>query len=249
MDKPAFVSLTFDDGFRCQFDKGVPILRNYGFLATFFLIANQNPTHDSWSGHTSDWWKIDWRQDDIAMLKQLVKDGHEIGSHSVTHHPKIMPTQPEIEVRDSKKMIEDWIGAKVHSFCYPFYHSRSYLASAAMNAGYDQARGGASASFYSGPSLLDRFNIDCRQISRHENVAEWLRPGCWHVLTFHGIGGEHDGWEPVTVGEFTRQMTELAKYRDSSAVEIVAFKNGIECLRQSKGKRVCGFEADEEKPI
>ena len=42
------------------------------------------------------------------------------------------------------------------------------------------------SSYYdaSDSGSLDRFNVDCRQISQNENVSEWLRPGCWHVLTF-----------------------------------------------------------------
>src|SRR6266851_5617228 len=43
MDKPALVSLTFDDGLRCQFEKAVPILDRYGFPGTFFLVANTDP--------------------------------------------------------------------------------------------------------------------------------------------------------------------------------------------------------------
>jgi hypothetical protein len=39
MDKPALVSLTFDDGLRCQFEQAVPILDRHGFPATFFLVA------------------------------------------------------------------------------------------------------------------------------------------------------------------------------------------------------------------
>ena len=42
MNNRALVSLTFDDGFRCQFEKALPILDAYDIPATFFLIANQN---------------------------------------------------------------------------------------------------------------------------------------------------------------------------------------------------------------
>lgn len=41
--------------------------------------------------------------------------------HSVTHHPQVMQTQPDVEARDSKRLIEEWIGSRVTSFCYPFY--------------------------------------------------------------------------------------------------------------------------------
>jgi peptidoglycan/xylan/chitin deacetylase (PgdA/CDA1 family) len=241
MDKAAFVSLTFDDGFRSQFDKALPVLNSYGMPATFFLIANQDPTHDRWAGHIRDWWKIDWCEGDIQLLKTLIRDGHEIGSHSVTHHPTKMQGQPEFEARESKQLIEGWIGTTVSSFCYPFYRSHGYLANAVKNAGYEQARGGGippsygpRASYYTIPydGSLDRFNVDCRQISNDENVGGWVRPGCWHILTFHGIGGNPDGWAPITVPEFTRQMAELAKHRDAGAVKVVTFKNGADRMRQ-----------------
>jgi peptidoglycan/xylan/chitin deacetylase (PgdA/CDA1 family) len=237
----SLISLTFDDGFRCQFEHALPVLNRYGIPATFFLIANQDPTHESWQGHTKDWWKIDWREDDIAMLRKMVQDGHEIGSHSVTHHPTRMPTQPDIEARESKRLLEGWVGTKVSSFCYPFYLSHGYLADAVKNAGYEQARGGGMpplygprASYYniSDNGSLDRFNVDCRQISKNEDVGGWLHPGCWHVLTFHGIGGVQDGWEPITVEQFATQMAELARHRDSGAVEVVTFKDGANRLRQ-----------------
>ncbi len=235
MHNPALISLTFDDGLRCQFDKALPILNSYGMPATFFLIANQEPTHDRWLGHTDDWWKIDWRKDDIAMLKEVVQDGHEIGSHSVTHHPTEMAVQPDIETRESKRLIEGWVGMQVSSFCYPFYRSHGYLAKAVKAAGYEQARGGGRppdyeplASYYTiaRNGKLDRFNIDCRQVSQNEDVSRWIQPGRWHILTFHGIGGERDGWEPISVDQFARQMAELARHRDSGTVSVVTFRDG-----------------------
>ena len=58
------------------------------------------------------------------------------------------------------------------------------------------------------------------------------RSGCWHVLTFHRIGIGQDGWEPITVAEFTRQMTELARHRDSRAVEVLTFHDGATRMRK-----------------
>ena len=241
----ALISVTFDDGLRCQFEQAVPILDQYGFPATFFLVANQESTQERWN-HINDWWKIDWREDDIAVLKQLVQDGHEIGSHSVTHNLSKMTSQTDFdfEARESKRLIEDWVETNISSFCYPFYRSHAVLANAVANAGYRQARGGGKppvyypphAPYYSIPNdaTLDRFNVGCRQIStsESENVSGWIRPGHWHVLTFHGIGGNQDGWEPITVAEFGRQMAELAKLRDSVRWRLFTFKDGAGRLRQ-----------------
>src|SRR5580704_5575726 len=114
----SLVSLTFDDGLRCQFEKAVPILDSLGMPATFFLIANQDPSHESWN-HKNDWWKIDWSEGDIASLKTLIKNGHEIGSHSVSHHEQTMKGNPVSEARESRELIEDWLDTQITSFCYP----------------------------------------------------------------------------------------------------------------------------------
>ena len=234
------ISLTFDDGLRCQFEKAIPILDGYGIPATFFLIANRDLTHDRWLGHIDDWWKIDWRADDIATLKKLIKDGHEIGSHSVTHHPSTMQSDPRAEACASKELIESWLETNVTSFCYPFYSSHSYLADAVKTAGYEQARGGGTppiysprASYYdvSGDPSFDRFNVDCRQISNNEKVSSWVQPGRRHILTFDAIGSQGDGWAPISVEQFGTLMAELAKYRDDGDVEILTFKNAVARLQ------------------
>ena len=224
----SLISLTFDDGLRCQFENAVPILADYGIAATFFLTANQDLTHELWHGHKDDWWKIDWREDDIANLKKLINDGHEIGSHSLTHHQQKMQGNPLAEARESKGLIEGWLGTKVTSFCYPYYSSHAYLADAVKTAGYEQAREGARASYYAvrGDRSFDRFKIDCRQISANDKVSEWVQPGYWHILTFHAIGSQPDGWAPIRVEQFAALMAELANCRDDGAVEILTFKDG-----------------------
>lgn len=226
MDNPALVSLTFDDGLRCQFDRAVPILDQYGFAATFFLIANTDPIHEQPS-----WWKINWSEQDNWFLKQMIRRGHEIGAHSVTHLPARLDADPKGEAEDSKRWIEDRVEAEVPSYAYPGYQFSAPIKSAVISAGYKQARRGASKSFYLLQSQIDSFDVDCREISGGEDVDGWLKRGFWHILNFHGIGNE--GFSPIPVAEFVRQMAELAKHRDGGAVEVVTFKDGADRLRQS----------------
>jgi peptidoglycan/xylan/chitin deacetylase (PgdA/CDA1 family) len=223
----SLISLTFDDGLRCQFESAVPILSGYGMPATFFLIANQDPTHEAWDGHRDDWWKIDWREGDIAKLKKMIDDGHEIGSHGLTHYQQTMQANPLAGACESKELIEGRLGTKVTSFCYPYCSSHAYLADAVKNAGYEQARGGARASYYAvgGDPSFDRFNVDCRQVLPDDRVSELVKPGYWNVLMFHAIGGQRDGWAPISVKQFANLMAELARYRDDGAVEILPFKS------------------------
>jgi len=235
MDK-ALVSLTFDDGLRCQFERAVPLLDRYEFPATFFLVANTDPifTDGRAENEKHKWRKIDWSAEDIRLLKSMLEGGHEIGSHTVSHKRPSIKAEPMSEASDSRSLIETWLGVEIPSFCYPFYETIQDLKEPAIQAGYQQARTGHENAYYASPNSVDWFAVDCRQITTGENVSGWIKPGCWHVLTFHGIGSEQDGWEPITEHEFARQMAELEKLRRSGAVEVLTFQDAANRLRQEK---------------
>jgi len=233
----ALISLTFDDGLRSQFEGAVPVLDRYGFPATFFLVANTDSIFtDGWAELNGfEWHKIDWSEEDIGLLKRMIKRGHEVGAHTITHKREAIAANPTFEALESKRLIEGWLGTEIPSFCYPFYDTMQVLKDPTIKAGFRLARAGKQNSYYCSADSLDRFAVDCRQISQTgENVPAWARPGCWHVVTFHGIGGNQDGWVPVTKAEFCRQMEELATLRDSGRVEVVTFKDGAERLRSAE---------------
>jgi peptidoglycan/xylan/chitin deacetylase (PgdA/CDA1 family) len=75
------------------------------------------------------------------QVKELHREGHEIGSHSLTH--PLLPDLPDARVREeiegSRRELSSIIGAEVRSFCYPngSYDARALRAVA--NAGYECA--------------------------------------------------------------------------------------------------------------
>jgi peptidoglycan/xylan/chitin deacetylase (PgdA/CDA1 family) len=251
MDKPALVSLTFDDGLRCQFDHAIPILDRFGFPATFFLVANTDPIHTDGIRHP-DWHKTRWSHSDIQFFKSMVLRGHEIGAHSMHHRHPFLDNDPKFEAEESKRWIESRLdGAEVTSYCYPFCHVSDPIKNAVISAGYKQARWGSNRAYRPENNPTDLYKVDCRHVAvdnptsavvdggRYpvgrdgaEDVSGWLQPD-WYVLMFHGIGTIHDGWWPISVTEFTRQIAELAKHRDSGTVEVVTFEDGANRLRQS----------------
>lgn len=232
MSKPALITLTFDDGLRCQFEQAVPILDRYGFPATFFLVANTDPIHTDGCPHP-DWSKTDWNEKDIQDFKVMTQRGHEIGAHSVHHRRPFLDDDPRLEAEGSRQLIEARLEVGIQSYAYPFYYITGPIKNSVVNAGYKQARGGPRNSYYSPQGTLDWFVVNCHQISNNEDVGGWVRSSCWHVLTFHGIGTDRDGWEPITVAEFVRQMAELAKLRDLGHAEVVTFRDGANRLRQA----------------
>lgn len=102
-EKP--VLITFDDGYRDNYLAAWPTLKQNGFVGTFFIITNAIIPS-----------RIDWHE-----LKDLVKNGNSIGSHTVDHLDlrTLNDSQQEREIGDSKKILEDGLGIKIISFCYP----------------------------------------------------------------------------------------------------------------------------------
>ena len=236
----SLLSLTFDDGVRCHFERALPILNSHGLPGSFFLVANTDRSLKDGHRHPR-WRKTNWNKKDIQLFYSMIQQGHEIGSHSVHHRQPFLDRDPAFEAACSKKWIEERLNTEVSSYAYPFCHFSDPIRDAVISAGYKQARWGANEAYYPFADPIDRFKIDCRLISKFgyervrnnfigqygaEDVDGWVRPGFWHVLMFHGIGVIQDGWWPIPTEEFERQMALLAALRDSGAVEVVTFKEG-----------------------
>ena len=103
-EKP--VLITFDDGFKDNYETAWPILKEFGFTGTFFVVTGKINSYN-----------LDW--DD---LKQLIKNGNTIGSHSVTHRDLscLSAAQQEKELWVSKRMLEEGLGTTIKAFCFPY---------------------------------------------------------------------------------------------------------------------------------
>lgn len=77
----------------------------------------------------------------FEQLRELVRDGHELGSHSHSH--PILPLLPDDQLRNeleqSRAVLSGAIGQPVTSLCYPNGDSDERVAKAARAAGYRRA--------------------------------------------------------------------------------------------------------------
>jgi peptidoglycan/xylan/chitin deacetylase (PgdA/CDA1 family) len=127
-DSSKYVALTFDDGLLDNYEIAAPILQEYGYTATFFVIPGfdnitrwVNPTTSQWSDVAKPGFTIPFPSMQQQHRRELSELGMEIGCHSMTHPKlnKITDTQLHSEIIDSKLMLEDQLGQSVTSFCYP----------------------------------------------------------------------------------------------------------------------------------
>src|SRR5579862_1162195 len=124
-NKRAAISFTFDDGSREHFDVAIPLLNEFGFKATFFVIAGltrENEDDPLTLNRRREWWgEVSWQEWRVATHQK-----HEIGNHTMTHPvlPKIRePQRLATEVIDSAQLIEEKIGQRPKSFAYPYNES------------------------------------------------------------------------------------------------------------------------------
>jgi peptidoglycan/xylan/chitin deacetylase (PgdA/CDA1 family) len=132
------VAITFDDGFVDTHANATPILERHGFGATHFVVTGLAGKHSAWM--TAEGYPasslLGW-----AEIVELKRSGFEIGSHTVTH-PKLSEigaAQAKAEIHDSKKSLEDRLGAAVRFFAYPFGRFDRPVRDLVAGAGYEAA--------------------------------------------------------------------------------------------------------------
>lgn len=122
------VVLTFDDGYRGQFVFACPVLQRMRLPATFFVttgIVGKSaflghlaiPREPAGASPPLAWLPLSWDE-----VKEMVRQGIDIGSHSVTHRSlgRLADQEAELEVWTSKETLERRAGIEVVLFAYPF---------------------------------------------------------------------------------------------------------------------------------
>jgi len=122
------LAITFDDGFKDNYEIVMPILQKYSIPACFFVVPQFVSVEEEDKEkleyfseevfHTSDVKRnMSWAE--VRKLRQL---GFEIGSHTRTHAllTKLPIEEARHELLESKRMIEDEIGQQDLHFAFPY---------------------------------------------------------------------------------------------------------------------------------
>jgi peptidoglycan/xylan/chitin deacetylase (PgdA/CDA1 family) len=119
---PNAVVLTFDDGFRNFQTVAAPLLSEFGFPATVFIITSKTDTGDAqaraenWQ-NTDDIEHLTWREVQSLTRSPLF----QIGSHTHTHQrlPTLSLAEAAGELSTSLKEIENYLGDPCPPLSYP----------------------------------------------------------------------------------------------------------------------------------
>jgi peptidoglycan/xylan/chitin deacetylase (PgdA/CDA1 family) len=142
------VAITFDDGYRDNYDYAVPLLAKYGLSATFFVVAGLIRRDPVVIERCRMLQKTDTdsvRPMESRHLREMSQAGLEIGSHTYSH-PNLSLLNRQAakwEMVRSRQMIEQDLGRHVLSLAYPFgtpgRHIIPTTAEIAAEAGYELA--------------------------------------------------------------------------------------------------------------
>ncbi len=117
------VAITFDDGRESDYTLALPILKSFGFKATFFVTTGWTGTQ----GYMSE-----------EQIRGLANSGMTIGSHGVTHSflEDLGEAQVKHEMFESRKRLTGITGQPVHFFSAPGGRAGNRQAALAAEAGY-----------------------------------------------------------------------------------------------------------------
>jgi peptidoglycan/xylan/chitin deacetylase (PgdA/CDA1 family) len=165
LDRPAArraVVLTFDDGYRDFIEEAYPILRQYGFGATVFIVTQAVGGLSRWAGNP-EFPLMNW-----VEIRELHHAGIEFGSHSLTHPrlTRISLAAAEQEIRNSRDALEDRLGIKAQSFAYPYGGWSPAVEKLAEQAGY-----GLACSMLPGNLQKPRRRFRLKRIPVSESVS------------------------------------------------------------------------------
>ena len=202
--EPGTVVLTFDDSVANHATFVAPLLKKYGFGATFFITEGFGFAKEK--KHFLTW----------EQIKQLHADGFEIGNHTRRHISvaRQKPDALEADIIYIEKQCEKHGLPRPISFCYPGYTTSKACVEILSKRGYLYARtGGARAyepekdnpllmpqAFDGKPkSTLEQFK---KAVAKAEN-------GKIAVMTFHGVPDVKHPWVNTDPKKFESYMQHL----------------------------------------
>ena len=231
---PRCAVITFDDGWRSQYDVGWPIMKKFGYPFTMFIY-----TEGVAGGALGGGQAITWEQ-----LADMRDNGVDIQAHSATHqdlrqgHP-ITVIEPggkrtrkrltgaeyeqwlQNEVVGCKQLLEQRLAIRVNCFAVPFGNYDQHVKEVARNAGYEAMFTvyGQPITFNSPLDSLGRYAIEANKPKVFEDALKMIGTSTGGATAVAEVGAASLSTQPAD-GETVRTALPLIKANASGLGQI-----------------------------
>jgi peptidoglycan/xylan/chitin deacetylase (PgdA/CDA1 family) len=194
------ISVTFDDGWQSIADHALPLLDQYKIPTTQYIISEAS------SKSVDQYMNID-------TLKQMQKNGHEIGSHTLTHcdQTKLSPTKILNNARDSKTALEAEGLSPIESYAYPYGRydnttqplvSEIYPFMRSSDVGYNDR-------YFDTRNIRSMVVLDTTTDAEFQSWIDYAKEHkVWLVVAYHRV--DESGTYSVSSAQLKRQLEMIA---------------------------------------
>ena len=231
---PRCAVVTFDDGWKSQYEVGWPIMKKYGYPFTLFIY-----TEGVRGGTLGGGEAITWEQ-----LANMRDNGVDIQAHTATHQDlreghTVMVIEPggkrtrkkltgadyekwvQNEVVGCKELLEQRLGIKVNCFAVPFGNYNEHVKELARNAGYEAMFTvyGQPITFTSPMDSIGRYAIEANKPKVFADAVSMIGASTGGGTAVAEVGPKDLTTQPAD-GSTVRTATPLIKANLSSIGQI-----------------------------
>jgi peptidoglycan/xylan/chitin deacetylase (PgdA/CDA1 family) len=222
---PRCAVITFDDGWKSQYEVAWPILKKLGYPVTMFIY-----TEGVSGGSLAGGQAITWEQ-----LADMRDNGVDIQAHTATHQDLreghlIMVMEPggkrtkkkltgaeyeqwlQSEVVAPKQLLEQRLGIRVNCFAVPFGNYNDHVKEIARNAGYEAMFTvyGQPITYNSPLDAIGRYAIEANKPKVFEDALKMMGTSSGGAAAVAEVGAANLSTQPAD-GETVRTALPLIK--------------------------------------
>ena len=214
---PRCAVLSFDDGWKSQYEVAWPILKKYNYPVTLFIY-----TEGVRGGHFGGGEALTWEQ-----LAEMRDAGADIQAHSATHQDlrkpynkvlkkKLSPAEYDQwlqdEIAGSKNLLEQKLGIKVNCFAVPYGFYNQHIKDICKATGYEAVFTvyGQPLTYNSPSDSLGRYLIEGNKPKVFEDAIKMIAGSSGGAAAVAEVGAAELSTQPGN-GETVRTALPLIK--------------------------------------
>jgi peptidoglycan/xylan/chitin deacetylase (PgdA/CDA1 family) len=230
---PRSAVVTFDDGWKSQYEVAWPIMKKYGYPFTMFIYTEGVRGGSLGGGEAITWEQLaDMRDNGVdieghSATHQDLREGHTITLISGGKRSRTKVTGPQYEqwmqneVVGSKQLLEQRLGIKVNCFAVPFGNYNEHVKEIARNSGYEAMFTvyGQPITFTSPLDSIGRYAIEANKPKVFEDAVKMIGTSTGGAAAVAEVGAKDLSTQPAD-GETVRTALPLIKANLSAIGQI-----------------------------